>query len=228
MLYRLAPLLVIAVTSGPAIGTRQAPDLSRYLMADRAAEIALARSAAPKSISDSATVLVLTRTGYVEAAKGTNGFTCFVQHSYDAPISTPNFWDPNILGPQCLNPAAVRTVLVEMRKHAEWIMAGVAPREVMARTKRAYASGELPKPAPGAMAYMLSPKQRLSTTHTSWVPHVMFFYDRSVASASFGVDGVASTIIDGSAGDPDAPYITMLIPVRRWADGTLAMPAAGH
>ena len=56
----------------------------------------------------------------------------------------------------------------------------------------------------------------------------MFFYDRSVASASFGVDGVASTIIDGSAGDPDAPYITMLIPVRRWADGTLAMPAAGH
>ena len=136
MLYRLAPLLVIAVTSGPAIGTRQAPDLSRYLMADRAAEIALARSAAPKSISDSATVLVPTCTGYVEAAKGTNGFTCFVQHSYDAPISTPNFWDPNILGPQCLNPAAVRTVLVEMRKHAEWIMAGVAPREVMARTKR--------------------------------------------------------------------------------------------
>lgn len=228
MLNRVAALLFVALVARDRSGAQQAPDLGKYVMSDRAAEIALARSAAPKTISDSATVLVLTRSGYVEAARGTNGFTCFVQHSFDAPISTPNFWDPKVLGPQCLNPAAARTVLLDMRKHAEWIMAGVAPREVMARTKRAYASGELLKPAPGAMAYMLSPNQRLSSTHTNWMPHVMFFYDMSIAPASFGADAASTTIIDGSAGDPDATYITLFIPVRRWSDGTLAMPAGGH
>jgi hypothetical protein len=38
--------------------------LDQYLMADRNAEIALARTAAPKSISAEATVVVLGRHGY--------------------------------------------------------------------------------------------------------------------------------------------------------------------
>ena len=52
---------------------RMAP-LDQYLMTDSNAEITLARSAAPKSISADASVLVLTRHGYEPAAKGTNGF----------------------------------------------------------------------------------------------------------------------------------------------------------
>jgi hypothetical protein len=48
--------------------------LDRYLIADRNAEIALAKSAAPKAISDNADVMVLERQGYKTAAKGTNGF----------------------------------------------------------------------------------------------------------------------------------------------------------
>jgi hypothetical protein len=48
--------------------------LDQYLMEDRGAEIALARGAAPESISRDAEVLVLGRHGYEAAIKGTNGF----------------------------------------------------------------------------------------------------------------------------------------------------------
>jgi hypothetical protein len=227
MRSRVAVLLVVTLFAGSRVGA-QSPDLSRYLMSDRAAEIALARSAAPKHIADSATVLVLGRSGFIEASRGTNGFTCLVLHSFDKPIGDPGFWNPAIRAPHCLNPAAVRTVLHDIMKRTEWIMAGVAPVDVVARTKRAYASHELLTPAPGAMAYMLSPDQHLADTDPHWMPHVMLYVDRSVPSASFGAGGAAATIIDGSAGDPDASYTTLLIPVRRWSDGKLAMPDGGH
>jgi hypothetical protein len=53
--------------------------IEEYLMTDRNAEIALARSAAPKSISQDATVLILGRQGYETAVEGTNGFVCVVE-----------------------------------------------------------------------------------------------------------------------------------------------------
>ena len=48
--------------------------VEEYLMMDRNAEIALARTAAPESISQDATVLVLGRQGYEKAVEGKNGF----------------------------------------------------------------------------------------------------------------------------------------------------------
>ena len=44
--------------------------LDQYLIPDEKAEIALARSAAPASISDAAEVMVLRREGYATAVKG--------------------------------------------------------------------------------------------------------------------------------------------------------------
>ena len=74
---------------------QQIADVTPYhLMADRAAEVALARSAAPKHVSDSATVLMLTRKGFVAAARGSNGFTCLVVRSFGAALSDPAFWSP--------------------------------------------------------------------------------------------------------------------------------------
>ncbi len=68
--------------------------LDQYLMADRDAEIALARSAAPESISHDAEVLVLGRHSYETAVKGKNGFVCMVQRSWTAGIDDPDFWNP--------------------------------------------------------------------------------------------------------------------------------------
>src|ERR1700736_3411964 len=53
--------------------------LEQYLMGDRTAEIALARSAAPPSIAQDADVMVLERHGYETVFKGKNGFVCMVE-----------------------------------------------------------------------------------------------------------------------------------------------------
>src|SRR5271166_3287854 len=68
--------------------------LEQYLIADRNAEIALARSAAPESISRDAEVLVLGRHGYEAAVKGKNGFVCIVERSWMAPFDDPEFLNP--------------------------------------------------------------------------------------------------------------------------------------
>jgi hypothetical protein len=80
--------------------------LDQYLMADRNAEIALARSAAPTSISGDATVLVLEKTGYQTAVEGKNGFTCLVERSWMSPFDSPEFWNSKMRGPICYNPAS--------------------------------------------------------------------------------------------------------------------------
>src|SRR5260370_37878713 len=85
--------------------------LDQYLIPDEKAEIALARSAAPASISDAAEVMVLRRDGYATAAKGSNGFVCIVQRSWAKATDDPEFWYPNVRAPHCFNPAASRTFL---------------------------------------------------------------------------------------------------------------------
>ena len=52
--------------------------IDQYLMTDQGAEIALAQSAAPESISRDAEVLVLGRHGFETAVKCKNGFVCIV------------------------------------------------------------------------------------------------------------------------------------------------------
>ncbi|MBX6333640.1 MAG: hypothetical protein IRY91_17475 [Gemmatimonadaceae bacterium] len=197
-------------------------------MTDRAAEVALARSAAPAAVSDSATVLVLTRTGFVEAARGTNGFTCLVLRSFSGRLDDPTFWNPRVRAPICFNPPAVRTVLPPMLTIAEWVLSGSSATELAARIRRAFATHEFPMPAPGAMAYMLSSQQYLLDDNPHWLPHLMLFYDKSLPASAWGAGGPAAPVIDASAGDTVVPVQTLLVPVRRWSDGTLALRSADH
>ena len=60
--------------------------LDQYLMKDKNVEIALARTAAPDSISRDATVLVLAKHGYETAVEGNNGFVCAVERGWTGPI----------------------------------------------------------------------------------------------------------------------------------------------
>ena len=220
----LSPVAVALIVAG-SVGAQKSPDLAPYLIADRASEVALARSAAPRNVSDSATVLVLTRSGFVEASHGTNGFTCLVLRSFLGSLDDPTFWSPKVRAPNCYNPPAVRTVLPEIKTRAEWIMAGVDRTDIVSRTKRAYATHQFPMPAAGSMTYMLSREQYLVDANPHWMPHLMFFYDKSLSGAAFGAAGLTAPVIDGSIGDPNYPVLTLLIPVRQWSDGTTAMPA---
>lgn len=209
------------------LAAQQKPDLTPYLL-DRAEEIALARSAAPRHVSDSATILVLGRNGYEQAARGTNGFTCLVQRGFDANAKDPVFGSTKVRAPQCMNPPAARTVLEPMLERARWFIAGTDPKELDPRVARAYASHRFSPPAPGAMAYMLSPKQVLLDADPHWMPHLMFFYDRGVKGSSFGAAGMTGPVIDATAGDPGAPVHVLFIPVRRWSDGSAAPVVDGH
>lgn len=218
-------LAAIVLATAP-LAAAAPTDFDAYLMPDRAAEIALARTAAPPSVSDAAAVLVMTRGGFVEAAKGTNGFTCVVFRGFSANASDPNFWNPRVRAPHCFNPAAGRTILPEMLRRAEWILGGVAPEAVETRTKAAYASGEFKVPEGGAMAYMLSPRQHLGDENPHWMPHLMLYFDGATPASAWGAGGFTSPVIDASAGHPNEAVLTLLVPVPRWSDGTPA--PAGH
>ena len=80
----------VATPSTTTPYAKMAP-VEQYLMADRAAEIALARSAAPDSIARDAEVLVLGRHGFETAVKGKNGFVCIVGRSWTS-AADADFW----------------------------------------------------------------------------------------------------------------------------------------
>ena len=148
--------------------------LDQYLM-ERNAEIALARSAAPESISQDAEIMVLGRHGYETAVKGKNGFVCMVWRSWTAGSNDPEFWNPKLRAPICFNPPAARFNLPLTAKRTELILAGRSQAQVFEAMKAAYDKKELPPVEPGAMCYMLSKQQYVTDRDPHWHPHLMFF-----------------------------------------------------
>src|SRR6516165_9159718 len=130
--------------------------LDQYLMEDRNSEIALARSAAPDSISRDAEVLVLGRHGYETAVKGTNGFVCLVERSWTSPFDDPGFWNPKGRAPQCLNAPAARSYLPRTIIKTELVLAGRSRTQMFEAIKAAVEKKELPVLESGAMVYMMS------------------------------------------------------------------------
>lgn len=191
--------------------------VEQYLMQDRNAEIALARSAAPESISRDAEVMVLGRHGYETAVKGTNGFVCLVERSWTAGIDEPNFWNPKLRGPMCLNAAAARSYLPRTIKKTDLILAGRTKAQMVDAITSALAKKELPAAEPGAMCYMLSKDGYLSDEGGHWHPHLMFFVSQA-DPAAWGADLAGSPII--AFNNKWEQLTTFLIPVRQWSDGT--------
>src|ERR1700749_3231911 len=136
--------------------------LDQYLISDENAEIALARSSAPASISGAAEVMVLRRDGYATAVKGSNGFVCIVQRSWAKPTDDPEFWNSKVRAPNCFNAAASRTFLRIFLMKTKLVLAGKSKAEILAATTSALEKKELPALAPGAMCYMMSKQQYLS------------------------------------------------------------------
>jgi len=192
--------------------------LDQYLIEDRNAEIALARSAAPESISRDAEVLVLGRHGYETAMQGKNGFVCVVERSWTAPIDDPNFWNPKLRGPICFNAAAARSYLPRTIKKTELILAGRTKKQMIEAIAAAVDKKELPPMEPGAMCYMLSKQGYLSDSAGHWHPHLMFFYS-GTDPATWGADLPGSPII--GVYESREQLTTFLVPVREWSDGTV-------
>ena len=124
--------------------------LDQYLIPDEKAEIALARSSAPASISEAADVMVLRRDGYATAVKGSNSFVCIVERSWAKPTDDPEFWNPKVRAPNCFNPAASRTFLPIFLEKTKLVLAGKSKAQILAATTSALEKKELAALAPGA------------------------------------------------------------------------------
>jgi predicted DNA-binding transcriptional regulator AlpA len=202
--------------------------LEQYLIADRNAEIALARSAAPPSISNDASVLVLTPRGYLTAVEGKNGFVCFVDRSWESDFDDPGFWNPRKRGPTCMNPAAVRSVLPLVRRRTEMALTGLSREEILARLKDGVAKKEFPRPEIGSMSYMMSKEQYLGDTNPHWHPHLMFYVPGETNPETWGANLAASPVFGGGQDLPGGgrmPWTIFFVPIPQWSDGT---PAEYH
>jgi hypothetical protein len=231
-LYAVPVLVLIALAlfqpvrgraDGP-VYAQMAP-LGQYLDADRSAEIALARSAAPPAISSHATILVLSKHGYETAEPGTNGFTCLVERSWQKAFDDTEFWDQKMRAPVCYNAAASRSALPYTIFRTRLVLSGVTKAQLFDRLKSAIADKELPGLELGAIAYMMSKEQHLTDAGSpSWYPHVMFYgpaADGADAGASWGADRRGSPVVfdsDHSVG-PE-PWAVFFVPVAHWSDGT--------
>jgi hypothetical protein len=194
--------------------------LDQYLIADRSAEISLARSAAPEAISRDATVLVLGKNGYETAIEGTNGFTCLVERSWMSPLDSPDFWNPKLRGPICYNPQAVRSILPYTVNRTKLILAGRSKAQMKENIVSAVAKHELPVPAPGAMSYMLAKDGYLGDGVGHWQPHLMFHVPKT-DGASWGANVICSPVVlNDEFVDVPEPETIFMVPVGQWSDGT--------
>ena len=193
--------------------------LDQYLIADRNAEIALARSAAPESISQDAEVMVLGQHGYETAVQGKNGFVCMVWRSWTAGTDDPDFWNPKLRGPICLNALAARSQVPLTRKKTEVILASRSKAQMSEAVDAAFDKKELPLPESGAMCYMMSKQQYLSDSGGHWHPHLMFFLPLTDPVA-WGA-GLPGSPVMGVKSTLDRLTL-FLIPVGHWSDGTAA------
>ena len=224
----IALLATLTTLSAAPAGAQQAkyPPIEQYLM-PRDAELALARTAAPPSISDRATIKVLTTSGFVVAHEGDNGNVCMVMRGFSAPSYTPAqfrdlVYDPTVRAPICFTAPAAKVAMPYYELRTTLALSGKDPDAIAAAVKDAYAKGTLPHRSGSTMAYMWSAHQNLASGVGAWHPHVMFFtpnYDNSMLGGNpFG------SPLPQVTDDAGTPFTVIVVPV----DDALAvrMPAA--
>jgi hypothetical protein len=187
--------------------------IAQYRM-DRDAEIALARTAAPASISRDAEIMILGQKNFEIAVKGKNGFVCVVGRAFAGPLSNPEFWNPKNRSPICYNPPAVRSLWPYALKQAGMALAGATKARITDAIRAAVAKKELGAPEPGSMAYMMSKHAYLTDQGGHNLAHVMF---------ELPSDGVFQGNSDFFVSWDPAPVIEFNVPVGQWSDGTLVM-----
>ena len=207
--------------------------VDQYLM-EKPAEIQLARSAAPDSISSDATILVLGRQGYETAVEGKNGFVCLVGRGWTGMFDWPEFWSPKIRAADCMNPQSARSILPIFYLRARMVMAGRSKAEIVSALKTAYEKKQLPSLESGAMDYMMSKSAYLTDEGGHNMPHVMFYTHvkdgKDWGSGAAGAPVLSSPFWFFSPQEQPQmkglpPILVFLVAVPTWSDGT---PAGQH
>jgi hypothetical protein len=131
------------LAAGDTIGLTLVPPVPSMLLPDH--EIMIARDAAPPPLQAGASVFVLGPSGYTEAVRGTNGFTCFIERP-----TVNDAW------PMCHNREAADNLLPVEKYRVALRTAGVSEDAITDSVLRGYRGGRFRAPPSGAMGYMLS------------------------------------------------------------------------
>lgn len=171
-------------------------------------EIALARSAAPASVSDQATVWLLRNGTYQPAIEGANGNHCITMRSY-----------PKSVEPLCYDAEGARTILpIEIRRF-ELRNDGMTWNEIDARIEAEISDGSLVVPDRPAMSYMLSSAQDLYAPDGrnvgSWKPHIMI-YMPGMTDADVGLTAGPSSFMQFA--EPGSPIAHLIVVVPEFID----------
>ena len=222
-------LLVLKAAAQSDKYSKMAP-VDQYMI-ERNAEILLARSAAPDSISSDATVLVLGRQGYETGVQGKNGFVCMVERSWMEAFDSPEFWNPKVRGAECLNRQAGRSILPIADLRTRMVMAGHSKAEIVSALKAAFDNKQLPDLESGNMVFMMSKSAYLYDAGDHNGPHVMFFTALKDGK-DWGAGASGSPVFSGpywflSSKEPSQakglpPILVFAVEVAKWSDGTVA------
>jgi hypothetical protein len=208
----LATLTLLASSSAFAQTATPSRSGPRILL-PREREVALARSAAPASVSAKARVLMFTDSGFVVADSGSNGVTCVVNRSW-----------PQALEPQCYDAEGAASVMPQELRRAELGHRGTPAGEIEREIAAGIASGRFRVPRRPALTYMMSAAQVLyddNGKHVgAWRPHLMVYFpyltnsELGLAStpdlrvgtvSSEGTPGSSLVIVIATAVTPSSP-----------------------
>ena len=190
--------------------------IEQYRM-DRDAEIGMARTAAPASISKNASVMVLGQKNYEIAVEGKNGFVCLVGRSWGAPFENPEFWNPKNRSPECFNPPAALSVLPYFLKTTGMVLAGFSKTQMFDAIKAEVDKKELGTPASSSLIYMMSKEAYLTDQPPHNLNHLMYDLPH-MDGAAWGAN-LPGVPIYFQQLNP-APITEFYVVMGNWSDGT--------
>jgi hypothetical protein len=128
-------------------------------------------------------------------------------------FNSPEFWNPRVRSPQCLNAAGASSVLPTYLERTRWVLAGesIARMQALARTQKPL------MPVAGSVCYMMSKQGYINDTAAGpWYSHVMFFGRGKPA------DWGANLTDSPMAADAAAyePVTIFMVVVQKWSDGS--------
>ena len=167
-------------------------------------EVALARSAAPPAISDSARVWIWNGHRYAVAEQGKSPVNCYVGRPW-----------VESLEPHCFDAEGSSSVMPILMKRVELYAAGKSEPEAEREIKLTIAKGGFRLPRRPAFTYMMSAAQHLvngeGVAVGAWQPHLMIYYPGLTAAAT-GLRGFVHGV--GFIENPGQPMSAYIIPLQ--------------
>lgn len=156
-------VLIIALTL--TLGVPQLVDAAEYRQFSEPCETALALSAAPKHMRNSAGVYVLGDSGYRLTRASSNGYHCLVERNH-----------PDSIIPQCFDRSSTEANLKAVLDEGKMLARGESFESLALHRERALAEGRYPEPDGPGVVYMVSDFNFIQAGGKllKVAPHVMF------------------------------------------------------